>query len=252
MWNSLWEEAADKKARGVEEVSYFLRPCLRKRRDLLPLFVQILNAFPLSRFLLFGDSAEQDLHLYTTLALARPHQVVGIFIRDVSPPGSHTPAIPVPVVPKRKTSGDSVNPVSATSTEAPKRPGNKRAPGSRSSLSSFILSRSNSSDALSPNNPAPDMIPTLPTSPSVSSISPPESRSSSAPTSPTLESTADADDIAAEATIATAKIIKRVAEFKAKFEDSDTKLKEKGVKLRKFRKVEEIREELEKLVFGEK
>lgn len=46
---------------------------------------------------MFGDSAEQDLDLYASIAAERPHQVLGIFIRDVSilvpTPSSKAPPI---------------------------------------------------------------------------------------------------------------------------------------------------------------
>lgn len=51
---------------------------------------QILDQFPQSRFLLIGDSGEQDLELYTALARDFAQQgrdqIIGIFIRDVLPP----------------------------------------------------------------------------------------------------------------------------------------------------------------------
>lgn len=52
----------------------------RKRPSLL----EVLDAFPESRFILFGDSGEQDLEVYSTLARDRPDQIRGIFIRDVT------------------------------------------------------------------------------------------------------------------------------------------------------------------------
>lgn len=54
----------------------------RKRHGLL----SILDQFPKSNFLLFGDSGEMDLELYSDLAKERPSQIRGIFIRDVSTP----------------------------------------------------------------------------------------------------------------------------------------------------------------------
>lgn len=49
-----------------------------------PSIVEVLDAFPESSFILFGDSGEQDLEVYVTLARERPHQVRGIYIRDVT------------------------------------------------------------------------------------------------------------------------------------------------------------------------
>ncbi|KAF7315767.1 hypothetical protein MIND_00092700 [Mycena indigotica] len=54
-------------------------PAARKRAGVL----DILQAFPESRFFLIGDSGEQDLELYTDLVRERPDQVLAIFIRDV-------------------------------------------------------------------------------------------------------------------------------------------------------------------------
>lgn len=47
--------------------------------------MEALDAFSQASFLLIGDSGEEDLELYTEIARERPHQVVGILIRDVSP-----------------------------------------------------------------------------------------------------------------------------------------------------------------------
>ncbi|CDZ96663.1 Domain of unknown function DUF2183 [Phaffia rhodozyma] len=63
VFKGLWEPAGERKARGVYE---------------------ILDGFPKSKFLLFGDSAEQDLDLYASIAFERPHQILAIIIRDVS------------------------------------------------------------------------------------------------------------------------------------------------------------------------
>lgn len=46
----------------------------------------ILREFPMRRFILVGDSAEQDLELYTDLAQAYSDRIVGIFMRDVTTP----------------------------------------------------------------------------------------------------------------------------------------------------------------------
>ncbi|KAH7924302.1 hypothetical protein BV22DRAFT_1013585 [Leucogyrophana mollusca] len=54
-------------------------PATRKRANV----VEVLDSFPQSQFLLVGDSGEQDLELYSTLAQERPSQILGVFIRDV-------------------------------------------------------------------------------------------------------------------------------------------------------------------------
>lgn len=55
-------------------------PSTRKRGNV----VEVLDQFPESQFLLVGDSGEQDLELYSSLAAERPGQIAGVFIRDVS------------------------------------------------------------------------------------------------------------------------------------------------------------------------
>jgi len=45
--------------------------------------IDILESFPESQFILVGDSGEQDLELYASISVERPHQVLGVFIRDV-------------------------------------------------------------------------------------------------------------------------------------------------------------------------
>ena len=44
--------------------------------------IDILNSFPESQFILVGDSGEQDMELYATVAMERPQQVLAVFIRD--------------------------------------------------------------------------------------------------------------------------------------------------------------------------
>ncbi|KAF8327354.1 hypothetical protein F5887DRAFT_1011185 [Amanita rubescens] len=56
-------------------------PADRKRDNL----VQILDSFEDSKFILVGDSGEQDLELYAQLASLHPEKILGIFIRDVEP-----------------------------------------------------------------------------------------------------------------------------------------------------------------------
>ncbi|TFK39506.1 hypothetical protein BDQ12DRAFT_712190 [Crucibulum laeve] len=54
-------------------------PAARKRAGV----VDILDSFPNSRFLLIGDTGEQDLELYADLARERPDQILAVFVRDV-------------------------------------------------------------------------------------------------------------------------------------------------------------------------
>jgi hypothetical protein len=49
-----------------------------------PSVLEILDEFYDSRFILIGDSGEQDLELYAAIAHERPDQVAAIFIRDVT------------------------------------------------------------------------------------------------------------------------------------------------------------------------
>lgn len=44
--------------------------------------IDILNSFPESQFILVGDSGEQDMELYATVAMERPQQILAVFIRD--------------------------------------------------------------------------------------------------------------------------------------------------------------------------
>lgn len=55
------------------------RPATRKRAGL----IGIMDAFPESKFLLIGDSGEQDLKLYADISRERSDRVLGVFIRDV-------------------------------------------------------------------------------------------------------------------------------------------------------------------------
>ncbi|KAL5513260.1 hypothetical protein ACEPAH_3658 [Sanghuangporus vaninii] len=57
-------------------------PAMRKRSGI----VDILNAFSNSRFILVGDSGEQDLELYAQLAAERHNQILAVFIRDARGP----------------------------------------------------------------------------------------------------------------------------------------------------------------------
>lgn len=60
--------------------SLYESPAERKRTSLHNLF----DGLPLASFILFGDSAEQDLELYVEFAKLHPDRVVAIAIRDVT------------------------------------------------------------------------------------------------------------------------------------------------------------------------
>lgn len=60
--------------------SLFEQPMERKGQSAL----RLLNAFPQAKFLFFGDSGEQDLELYLSLARAKPQQVLAVYIRDIT------------------------------------------------------------------------------------------------------------------------------------------------------------------------
>ncbi|ORY85759.1 hypothetical protein BCR37DRAFT_249223 [Protomyces lactucae-debilis] len=67
MLQSIWEPAAEKKRANVQK---------------------IMEEFPQRKFLLIGDSGEQDIELYSELAASGfAKQILGIFIRDVSSSG---------------------------------------------------------------------------------------------------------------------------------------------------------------------
>lgn len=58
-------------------------PATRKRANV----VDVLDGFPDSKFILIGDSGEQDLELYASIAMERPKQILAVFIRDVHDAG---------------------------------------------------------------------------------------------------------------------------------------------------------------------
>ncbi|KIJ20581.1 hypothetical protein PAXINDRAFT_178316 [Paxillus involutus ATCC 200175] len=62
-------------------------PSTRKRANV----IEVLDHFPGSNFILVGDSGEQDLELYASLAVDRPRQIIGVFIRDVCAVGLDNP-----------------------------------------------------------------------------------------------------------------------------------------------------------------
>lgn len=69
----LWEEPGQRKRANVEV---------------------ILREFPESQFILIGDSGEQDLELYVSLAQQYPRNVLAIYIRDVTTPFDTAPRAP--------------------------------------------------------------------------------------------------------------------------------------------------------------
>lgn len=87
--HSFWSTA------GLPAGSFHLKPfrlrdTARKIRGMSPqkahklaAIEPILSAFPQRKFVLVGDSGEQDPEIYGTLLRARPAQVAGIFIRNV-------------------------------------------------------------------------------------------------------------------------------------------------------------------------
>jgi len=64
-------------------------PATRKRSGIL----DILDNFLDSRFILIGDTGEQDLELYAALAKERPQQILAVFVRDVSTSEEGTKAL---------------------------------------------------------------------------------------------------------------------------------------------------------------
>ncbi|KAM6496726.1 DUF2183 domain containing protein [Amanita muscaria] len=59
-----------------------LTPPADRKRDGLD---KVLKSFPDSKFILIGDSGEQDLELYVQIAKIYPGQILAIFVRDVEP-----------------------------------------------------------------------------------------------------------------------------------------------------------------------
>ncbi|KAI5121638.1 hypothetical protein M0805_001166 [Coniferiporia weirii] len=58
-------------------------PAMRKRDGI----VDVLNSFIGARFILVGDTGEQDLELYAQLAGERHNQILAVFVRDANGPG---------------------------------------------------------------------------------------------------------------------------------------------------------------------
>lgn len=57
-------------------------PATRKRAGI----IDVMDNFPDSKFILVGDSGEQDLELYAEVARERDGQVLAVFVRDVGAP----------------------------------------------------------------------------------------------------------------------------------------------------------------------
>lgn len=78
-------------------------PATRKRANVL----EVLEGFPESKFILIGDTGEQDLELYANIASERPDQVLAVFIRDVrdvalvDPTGSQAASYGPSLAPRR-------------------------------------------------------------------------------------------------------------------------------------------------------
>lgn len=64
-------------------ISSFTQPSAERKR---PSMVNLMNDFPLRKFILIGDSGEQDLEAYMSLLPTFEHQIYAIYIRVV--PGS--------------------------------------------------------------------------------------------------------------------------------------------------------------------
>jgi phosphatidate phosphatase APP1 len=74
----------DLKSFRVKELST-LRGMLQSQRGAkLPPIRRLLGNYPQRRFMMFGDSGEEDPEIYAEAARLHPGQVVGIFIRNVS------------------------------------------------------------------------------------------------------------------------------------------------------------------------
>ncbi len=87
-----------RRAEGFPSGSFHLKPFRLKDRTALDFFLsqsnykpavieEILDDFPQRKFVLVGDSGEQDPEIYGDLARRRPEQIAMILIRDVLPKG---------------------------------------------------------------------------------------------------------------------------------------------------------------------
>lgn len=83
------------KAAGFPQGSFHLKHFRLKDRSIVSIFSSqeayklaaiepILTAYPKRRFLLVGDSGEQDPEIYTRLATQHPKQIAAVFIRNVT------------------------------------------------------------------------------------------------------------------------------------------------------------------------
>lgn len=99
----------------------------------------------LDRFIFVGDSGEQDLPLYVSLAQIYPSQVLAIFIRDVTTPFN----------PKAHPTTEIYTDVPSTVAELDDVPGSfePRPHLPVRSISAPMLLKDPSTDLLSPNNP---------------------------------------------------------------------------------------------------
>lgn len=64
-------------------ISKLMEPSAQRKK---PALLEIFKSFPQQKFILIGDSGEQDVEAYLDLAAKFPHQVLAIYIRAV--PGS--------------------------------------------------------------------------------------------------------------------------------------------------------------------
>jgi len=66
---------------GGNLINGLFEPAGERKR---PGIIEVMDSFPRAKFVLIGDSGEQDLELYVAIARERPHQVLAILIRDVT------------------------------------------------------------------------------------------------------------------------------------------------------------------------
>lgn len=159
----LWEDPGARKRAGVEN---------------------ILKEFPHSKFILVGDSGEQDLNLYVALACQYPDNVLAIYIRDVTTP-FHPNAHPdlshgtSPSVAHSHQAGDK-RPTRAATADYPSHPSTHQA--MQSDAPHQMLAREQGTKASNP----PPVPPRPKVSRKVSASSTIQRPTSSAPPSPPL------------------------------------------------------------------
>ncbi|GAA5848895.1 hypothetical protein JCM8547_006382 [Rhodosporidiobolus lusitaniae] len=209
----LWEEPGARKRANVERV---------------------LKEFPESKFILVGDSGEQDMQLYCSLAGQYPHQVLAIYIRDVTtpftPPSSSTPASDL----SRWTSHSS-DVASFVLTEEPEEEDEYLASCDREDLAAATAGLDLPSIAPSPTSSSGSSIKS---GRSLLSLSSPLSSTTTSP--PILSRTTTVDSASSFAGVV--KEATAVEAFHKKVEEARKGLPE-GVGLRIFRSGEEVREE---------